>query len=168
MSRPWGTRAWKRSAIVTAAKTGGDKVAYWAASAHTANAPRLRIAVPPDPDWSYPAAGSYLRRWYDQRYRSIGFTFDHGTVNLGPEGTVALPRPAPDWFERPFGKVGLDQFALDLRTPAPPPVRSWLRAPIKTRGLPDRGPDSYMAGDTLAQWFDVIVHRQELTPAQPA
>lgn len=73
-----------------------------------------------------------------------------------------------DWFERPFGKVGLDQFALDLRTPAPPPVRDWLQAPIKTRGLADRGPDSYMAGGTLAQWFDVIVHRQELTPTQPA
>jgi erythromycin esterase len=145
----------------------GEKVAYWAASAHTANAPRLRIVVPPDPDWRYPTAGSYLRNWYGQRYRSLGFTFDHGTVSLGPEGTVALPRPAPDWFERPFGKVGLDQFALDLRTPAPPPVRGWLRAPIETRGLADRGPDSHMAGGTLAQWFDVIVHRQELTPTQP-
>lgn len=100
----------------------GDKVAYWAASAHTANAPQLRIAVPPD----------------------------------------------PDWFERPFGKVGLDQFALDLRTSAAPPVRSWLQAAIKTCGLADRGPDSYMAGGSLAQWFDVIVHRQELTPTQPA
>jgi erythromycin esterase len=78
---------------------------------------------------------------YGQRYRSIGFTFDHGTVSLGPEGTVALPPPAPDWFERPFGKVGVDQFALALRTPAPPPVRSWLQAPIKTRGLAE-GADS--------------------------
>jgi erythromycin esterase-like protein len=146
----------------------GDKIVYWAASAHTANAPHLRIAVPPDPDWRYPTAGSYLRRWYGQQYRSIGFTFDHGTVSLGPETTVALPPPAPDWFERPFGKVRIDQFALDLRTPAPPPVRGWLQAPIKTRGLADRGPDSYMAGGTLAQWFDVIVHRQQLTPTQPA
>ncbi|MGH2354183.1 MAG: erythromycin esterase family protein, partial [Chloroflexota bacterium] len=146
----------------------GDKIAYWAASPHTANAPQLRIAVPPDPDWSYPTAGSYLRRWYGQQYRSIGFTFDHGTVRLGPGETVTLPPPAPDWFERPFGQVGADQFALDLRTPAPPPVRSWLDAPIRTRGLPDRGPDSYMAGGSLGQWFDVIVHRQELTPVLPA
>ena len=146
----------------------GDKVIYWAASAHTANAPRLRIAAPPGPDWHCPTAGSYLHRWYGQRYRSIGFTFDHGTVSLGPEGTVTLPPPAPDWFERPLGQVGPGQFALDLRTPAPSPVRSWLRAPIKTRGLADRGPSSYLAGGTLAQWFDVIIHRQELTPAQPA
>jgi erythromycin esterase-like protein len=145
----------------------GDKIVYWAASAHTANAPRLRIAVPPGPDWRYPTAGSYLRRWYGQRYLSIGFTFDHGTVSLGPGATVTLPPPAPDWFERPFGKVGFDQFTLDLRTPAPPPVRNWLAAPLKTRGLADRGPGSFMAGGTLAQWFDVIVHRQKLTPVQP-
>jgi erythromycin esterase-like protein len=145
----------------------GGKVAYWGASAHTANAPRLRIVVPPGPHWRYATAGSHLRRWYGRRYVSIGFTFDHGTVSLGPEGTATLPPPAQDWFERPFGKVGLDQFALDLRTPAPPPVRRWLQTPIRTRGLPDAGPDSYMAGGSLAQWFDVIVHRQELTPAQP-
>jgi erythromycin esterase-like protein len=145
----------------------GDKVAYWGASAHTANAPRLRIVVPPGPDWRYATAGSYLRRWYGPRYRSIGFTFDHGTVSLGPGATVTLPPPAPGWFERPFGRVALDQFAVDLHTPAPAPVRRWLEAPIKTRGLPDGGPDSSMAGGSLAQWFDVIVHRQELTPTQP-
>jgi erythromycin esterase-like protein len=145
----------------------GNKIVYWAASAHTANAPQLRIAVPPDPDWRYPTAGSYLRRWYGQRYLSIGFTGDHGAVSLGPEGTVALPPPSAGWFERPFGQTGLDQFALDLRTPAPPPVRDWLRSPLKTRGLPDRGPGSYMVGGSLAQWFDVIIHRQKLTPVEP-
>jgi len=146
----------------------GDKIAYWGASAHTASAPRLRIAVPPDPDWRYPTAGSYLRRWYGRRYVSIGVTFDHGTVSLGPGQTVALPPPAPGWFERPLGRVGLDQFALDLRRPAPAPVRSWLAAPIRTRGLPDRGPGSSMSGGSLAQWFDLVVHRQRLTPAAPA
>jgi erythromycin esterase len=143
----------------------GDKVVYWGASAHTANAPRLRIAVPPDPTWRYATAGSYLRRWYGRRYVSIGFTFDHGTVGLGGGQTAALPPPAPGWFERPLGRAGLDQFALDLRRPAPPAVRSWLHAPIRTRGLPDRGPGSFMAGGTLAQWFDLVVHVQDLTPA---
>ena len=47
-------------------------------------------------------------------------------------------------------------------------LRRWLEAPIRTRGLPDRGLNSSMSGGTLAQWFDVIVHRQELTPTQPA
>jgi erythromycin esterase-like protein len=142
-----------------------DKVAYWAASPHTANAPRLRIAVPPDPDMRFASTGSYLRRWFGPRYRSIGFTFDHGAVSVGPGKAAAMPRPAPDWFERPLGGVGYDQFVLDLR--APSPVRSWLEGPVRTRGLADRGPGSFMDGGTLAQWFDVIVHRRQVTPARP-
>jgi len=142
------------------------KVAYWAASPHTANAPELHIAVP-GPDMRFASAGSYLRRWYGDRYRSIGFTFDHGTVSTGPGQTATMPQPAPDWFEQPFGTVGVDQFILDLRAPAPAPVEQWLAAPIKTRGLPGRGPDSYMDGGQLSQWFDVIIHRQLVTPTQP-
>lgn len=141
-----------------------DKIAYWAASPHTANAPQLRMVVPPDPDMSFPSAGSYLRQWYGQRYLSIGFIFDHGAVSLEPGKSATLPAPAQNWFEQPFGAVGLDPFALDLRAHAPEPVRRWLDAPIVTRGLADRGPDAYMTGGTLAQWYDVIIHRQVLTP----
>lgn len=146
----------------------GDKIAYWGASAHTANAPELRITTPPDPDMRFPSAGSYLHRWYGDRYVSIGFTFTRGTVSLGEGSTVSMPAPAEDWFESRFGKIGLQQFTLDLRTPALPSIRRWLDAPITTRGLPDRGPGSHMDGGSLAQWFDVIVHRQEVTPALPA
>ncbi len=145
----------------------GDKIAYWAAAPHTANAPQLRIAAPPGPDMRFPSAGSYLRDWYGRRYLSIGFTFDHGTLSLGPGDAVAMPAPAEDRTERPFGTVGVDQFVLDLRTSASPPVQRWLAEPIRTRGLPDRGPDSYLDGGSLAQWFDVIVHRQQVTPARP-
>ncbi|TDD84287.1 erythromycin esterase family protein [Actinomadura darangshiensis] len=146
----------------------GDKIAYWAASPHTAVAPRLRI-VGPDPEMRFASAGTYLRRWYGTGYRSIGFTFDHGKVSVG-EGNPAvdMPRPAPDWFERPFGGVRTAQFVLDLRSPAPPPVRRWLDAPIRTRGLAHTGPGSYMSGGTLRQWYDVVVHRQEVSPARPA
>jgi len=38
---------------------------------------------------------------------------------------------------------------------------------ITTRGLADSGPGGFMTGGTLAQWFDVIVHRQEVHPAVP-
>ncbi len=144
----------------------GDKIAYWAASPHTANAPRLRIVMPPDGVMRFASAGSYLRRWYGQRYLSVGFTFDHGRVSTGAGDTAPMPAPAPGWFERPLGRVGLDQFALDLRAPAPPPVRRWLHDPVRTRGLPGV-PDSFIAGGTLARWFDVIVHRQRVTPTRP-
>ena len=50
----------------------GDRIAYWAATPHTANAPELRNAIPPAPDMSFPSAGSYLRNWYGERYLSIG------------------------------------------------------------------------------------------------
>jgi len=64
----------------------------------------------------------------------------------------------------PFGQAGLDQFALDLRTPRATAGPQLAALPPQDRGFPDRGPGSYMAGGTLAQWFDVIIHRQELVP----
>jgi erythromycin esterase-like protein len=143
----------------------GDKIVYWAASPHTANAPRLRIADPPAPDMRLPSAGAYLRGWYGPRYLSIGLTFDHGELRLGPGQTAAAPPPRSRWFERPLGSVGSGQFVIDLRQSAPAPVHRWLDAPVVTRGLPEGGPDAHMAGGTLAQWFDLIVHCQTVTPA---
>jgi erythromycin esterase len=146
----------------------GDKIVYWAAAPHTAAAPDLRIVVPPGPDFRYPAVGSYLRRWYGDRYLSIWFTFDHGSVGFLPADIVTMPAPAPTWFEHPLGGIRLHQFALDLRPPAPVPVRRWLNASITTRGLPQAGPTSHITGGTAAQWFDMIIHVQVVTPLQPA
>jgi erythromycin esterase-like protein len=147
----------------------GDKIVYWGASAHTANAPELRIANPSEQqEMRFPSAGSYLRRWYGAQYLSIGFTFDHGEVSVGPDQAATMAEPAVDWFERPIGETRVDQLALDLRAPASPSVRDWLAAPIKTRGLSHHPTGSYMDGGTLGQWFDVIVHRQQVTPTQPA
>jgi erythromycin esterase len=149
-----------------------DKIAYWAASGHTAVAPDLRITVLPDTEVRFASVGSYLGRWYGRDYRSIGFTFDHGTVGTEDGGSVAAPPPAANWFERLLGAVRHRQFALDLRADAPAAVRDWLRAPITTRGVPelvpDRPYDSYTSGGTLAQWFDMIVHRQDVTASRPS
>jgi erythromycin esterase-like protein len=148
----------------------GGKIAYWAASGHTAVAPDLRFTVLPD-EVRFASVGSYLGRWYGRGYRSIGFTFDHGTVGTGAGGSVVAPPPPANWFERPFGAVRHRQFATDLRADAPAAVREWLRAPVTTRGAPELVPgrpyDSYLSGGTLAQWFDVIVHRQEVTASRP-
>jgi len=155
----------------------GDRIAYWAASAHTANAPGLVLSAPPDPEFRWDSAGSHLRRWYGRRYLSIGFTFDHGTVNINADEPpfapepADVPRPPRGWAERPFGDVDREQFWLDLRADAPPAVQAWRTAPTRTRALagfdPQR-PDAYhMTGGSLAQWFDVIVHRQVVTPWRP-
>ncbi|MCT7350764.1 erythromycin esterase family protein [Streptomyces sp. 15-116A] len=140
----------------------GDKTAYWAASPHTANAPELRLT---QPEMSFASAGSHLRGWYGRDYRSVGFTLDHGTVATGAGQPAELPPPAPGWFEKPLGEVRADQFVLNLHGPAAaPPVRAWLHGPVTTRGP---GPGSVASGGSLAQWFDVLVHRQEVTPALP-
>ena len=144
----------------------GARTAYWAASAHTANAPDLRIVRAGGTDLRFASAGSYLRRWYGDGYRSIGFTVDHGTVGTGPGQTVDLAPPAPGWFEAPLGAVPYAAFTLDLHTrPVPGPVRHWLHDPVVTRGLPDAGPASVIDGGTLAEWFDVLVHTRTVHPA---
>ncbi len=144
----------------------GVRAAYWAASAHTANAPDLRIVRPGGTDLRFASAGSYLRRWYGDGYRSIGFTVDHGAVAAGPGETVELAPPAAGWFEAPLGAVPHAAFTLDLRArPVPGRVGRWLHDPVTTRGLPDAGPASVIDGGTLAEWFDVLVHTQTVHPA---
>lgn len=141
----------------------GGRIAYWAASPHTANAPQLHLTGPDGTAMRFASAGSHLRDRYADRYLSIGFTFDHGRVDLGGGQVGELPGPGEGWFEQPLGRVALDRFVLDLRTPAPPPVRDWLDAPLTTRG--PMGPGSTAEGGSAAQWFDVVVHTRQVTPA---
>ena len=145
----------------------GDKIVYWAASPHIVNAAQLRIATAQG-DMRFPSAGSYLRKWYGRQYLSVGFTFDHGTASLGEGKTAAMSPPKPEWFEQPFSAVRADQFILDLRAKASSTVQKWLNTPSKTRGLPHAGPDSYVDGGSPGQWFDVVIHRQQINAAQPA
>lgn len=135
----------------------GDRIAYWAASPHTASARDLRITGPTG-ELRFTSAGAHLRDRYGARYRSIGFLFDHGSA-----GGPAPGPPAEGWFEQPLGRPGA--FVLDLRASAPPEVRRWLDAPIVTRG--PGGPGSVVDGGTAAQWFDLVVHVPEVTPAGP-
>ncbi len=140
----------------------GDRVVYWAAMPHTVAAPRLRIALPGAPDFSYRTTGSHLREWYGAGYVSVGFLFDHGRVGLPPEVTPQPP-PDPGWLEAPFGRVDRDAFLVDLDDPAPAAVRRWLHTRLTTRGLP-WAPGSTVTGGSPARWFDVLVHVQRVTP----
>ncbi len=155
----------------------GDKVAYWASTAHTANAPGLRLTLG-GPPLVFDNAGSYLRRWYGERYRSITVLFDQGTLGTGSGCGVSpapVPRPDPGFANRVFGDAfagnGPAQYVVDLRGEAPEAVSAWLRAPAKVRGYAGYNPafaqKSYMEGGSLAQWFDVVVHRQVVTPCKP-
>lgn len=157
----------------------GDKIAYWAASVHTAEADRLVVSTPPRfVDVAWKATGAYLREFYGSRYVSIGFTFDHGVVNSNweyppftPE-QFPIPRPPPGFAERPLGEVDMDQYLLELRDTGPPPVRDWFYARTKTRVIgshyePEKAAEYYMTGGSLGEWFDVIIHTQRVTPSHP-
>ncbi|TDD24445.1 erythromycin esterase family protein [Nonomuraea diastatica] len=150
----------------------GDRIAYWAASPHTAKAAGVTVHAPGGPPLRFDGAGSLLRRWYGRKYRSIGFTFTRGTL-AGADGRPArVPAPPRDWADAPFGAVRHAQYAVDLQASrAPDAVRAWLRTPAKMRCVaaydPAEPEGHYMSGSSPAGWFDVIVHRQEISPPHP-
>jgi erythromycin esterase-like protein len=147
--------------------SSGDRVAYWAASAHTANATDLRIVRPGATDLRFTSTGAHLHRRYGAHYLSIVFTADHGRAAGDPGHPVEVVPPSPDWFEAPLGAVPHATFAPDLRARhAPLAVHGWLHDPITMRGLPQAGAGSVIDGGTAARWFDVIVHTQEVRPAR--
>ncbi len=141
----------------------GDKVAYWAANAHTAVAPTVEFYVDGEPAASWASVGSLLDTWYGDEYFSVGVTLRSGSYY---EGEVRPLPPAPDgWFEDAFAGVPLEQFSLDRGAATPRPVRRWLSAPAHTRGLPEYGLASHMEGGAVGQWFDALVHRSTVGPA---
>lgn len=144
----------------------GDKIVYWAHAAHAADAPALTIT--PFPATPFASVGSFLDDWYGDRYVTVGYTFDRGSrVHQPGEPAQQLPPAADEWFEAPLGDVDRSQFVLDLDRRTPPAVQEWLRTTMLTRGYPEAGLSSTMSGGTLADWFDVLVHRQEVSPATP-
>ncbi|MQA08822.1 MAG: hypothetical protein GEU98_09805 [Pseudonocardiaceae bacterium] len=141
-----------------------SKLIYWAAGAHVADA-RVQITEPGQPETTFLAAGSRLKRWYRDGYVRVGFTFDHGRYEPAPGQLIELPPPAPGWVEHPLTEVARKQFLLGLDSHAPRPVRDWLTSPLTTRGLPEYGHDSMMTGGTLQDWYDVLIHCRTVTPA---
>jgi erythromycin esterase len=149
----------------------GHKVAYWAANVHTANAPRLTISYPPFPPTTHATAGSKLRQAYGDKYLSVGCVFDHGTVNAGfaPPTAHDVPTPPSDFFEAVFAGIAppMEDFIVDLRTHAA--GAHWLTEPAKTRVIGpayDHKQDGayWMAGGSLAEWFDVLVYQRKVSP----
>lgn len=143
------------------------RTVYWAATPHTADVPRVTVTEPGRPDNVFTNAGSHLKNWYGRDYVSIGISFDHGTYRTGTGETIDVPAAAADWFEYPLADVDSPHFVLRLDRRAPAAVRDWLDAPLTTRGLIEYGHESVVSGGTLGQWFDVVVHVQTISPAQP-
>ena len=76
-----------------------------------------------------------------------------------------MPPPDPAWFEHPSAVSGSPSSHRPARTRCTPGSTLAART-HHDAGLAD-SPDGFMTGGSLAQWFDVIVHRQEVSPAAP-
>ena len=100
-------------------------------------------------------------------------TFHHGAVNVGwnPPEPYPVPAPPSEFAEWTLGEAGLKDFILDLHAPAPDQVRTWLSAPASLRVIgpsydPENDTDYYMSSSSLAEWFDVIIRLEEVTPTR--
>ncbi|MYY09529.1 erythromycin esterase family protein [Streptomyces sp. SID4919] len=141
-----------------------DRIVYWGGIAHTVNGDP-RTVSPSSPPMTHRNAGSYLREHFGAGYVSLGLTFHHGTAPYR-----ILPPPA-EFADAVLGGTGLDAYLLDLRADGPPSVRTWLDTPTRTRLIgPDYEPDDdaayHLSGGSLADWFDAILHTQEVTPVR--
>ena len=140
----------------------GDRIVYWGGLAHTALGKANVNSFPPlqESSTTGPSDGSVLRDELGDRYVSVGVTCHHG---------LELPPPPAHFAESVLGAVGLERYLLDLHAPVPDEVRRWLTAPATTRVIgplfePDDNDAYNMSGGSLADWFDVIAHVQEITP----
>ncbi|WP_159327668.1 erythromycin esterase family protein [Streptomyces tendae] len=145
----------------------GDKVVYWGGMAHTAvGAPRT--VSPSEPLESHQNMGGYLRERLGLDYRSVGLTMAHGSIGQ------PLPVPRPDFVDSLLHAAAGNRagYVLNLGTSQPQPIRRVLEAPTRTRLIgpfydPRDDAAHHMSGGSLASWFDVVVHTQEVTPSRP-
>lgn len=148
----WWTRKLDRKAVI------------WGGLAHTAAAPSTawRANVLAE---SY---GSHLRTTLGAHYVSIGLMFDHG------EGLHLYPPPPEHFREAQLtGADGSPVRALDIVKAAQSTnteLAGWIREPATVRVVgphfaAERNREFSMGGASLQNWFDVLIHIPQVTPA---
>jgi Erythromycin esterase len=144
----------------------GDKVVFWAANVHTANARRLVATIPPDV-LEFKAAGAYLREHYGSRYAPIGFTFDHGAVNSGWGGPAFTPRPfrcRPRRAASPSAPSARSPCRSTSSTSAAPPLQRPGRGCTPRRGRCPLPPARWMT-NPLSRRPQFVVRCLDMLPA---
>jgi len=156
----------------------GARIAYWSTNAHSVDGKEVTISIPPKGQITFAPTGGHLREFFGTGYVSIGLTFDHGTVNsawgLPPFQRQPVPMPPvpTDFAEYPLRTVPRPSYLLELGTDAPDEVGQWLAAPARTRVIgsicdPGRPPEEYwMTGGSLVEWYDALVHVQQVGPTK--
>ncbi|MFI6469631.1 erythromycin esterase family protein [Streptomyces sp. NPDC050516] len=137
----------------------GLRTVYWDGIAHTSAAETV-LGMAPERG-PQPTVGSLLRGQYGSRYVSVAIGFHHGDL-----GSVTVPEPADDLIDARLGEVELRAHWLDLRLDD---VRSQWDGPAKARVIsgvygPSRDATGYLAVDSLADAFDVLVHIRQVSP----
>lgn len=137
----------------------GLRTVYWDGIAHTSAAETV-LGMAPERG-RQPTVGSLLRGQYGARYVSVAIGFHHGDL-----GSVTVPEPAGDLIDARLGEVDLPAHWRDLRLDD---VRSQWDGPAKARVIsgiydPSRDTTGYLAVDSLADAFDVLVHIRQVSP----
>lgn len=120
-------------------------------------------------DPQYPKMqGAFLRDRLGERYVSIGFTFDRGSLMAqSAESEVWKPRSVGaatrGMNEYTLDKVRHDDYFLDLRT-APATAREWLGKSRLTKSIGTAFPDGPHQ-IRLAPTHDILIHLHRVTAA---
>jgi erythromycin esterase len=137
------------------------KIIVWAHNAHIANNPSYYQT-----DRNM---GNYLATQYKKSYVPIGTTLYQGSLRTYPtDGTenLATPTWSGDTYNYTLGQTDYPLYMLDLRKIPSGPVKNWVSGPaiLNLYGL---GGENLSAKCKLNTMFDVIIHIQNSTPAQP-
>ncbi|MHB8600097.1 MAG: erythromycin esterase family protein [Ktedonobacteraceae bacterium] len=139
------------------------KIIVWAHDAHIAN------------DTTYTTQdgrnmGGELRTRYGKSYLPIGTTLYQGTFRIYYNSSSAIqtiqpPGLYPSTYNYTLGQAGIPLYMLDLRKIPPGLVNTWALSSIIliNYGL---GGEDLSTPALLSQWFDVIIHVQNTTPAR--
>ncbi|WP_327150342.1 erythromycin esterase family protein [Nocardia sp. NBC_01329] len=141
----------------------GEKIVYWGGMAHTADGMSRTIPMSGQ-RIAHRNAGSYLRQRFGAGYISMGLMFDHGV------GAQNYPTPPTDFIDSTLGDTALDAYLLNLAMISSARAQPWLTEPAKSRLVgpgydPADDADQYLAGGSLAEWFDGVVHCRKVTGA---
>ncbi|MBK1785599.1 erythromycin esterase family protein [Prauserella cavernicola] len=139
----------------------GQRIVHWGGTAHL-------LVVDPPPGQGHPNAGAIMRAELGAGYAVAALTTGSGSAPF------RLPLPPQDFLESAF--VGTEHVVscVDLAqtADAPPRVREWLSAPVRTRMIgpvydPDRDHEFRLDGGPVREAIDLLVHVPRVTPVTP-
>ena len=104
--------------------------------------------------------GMFLASMFGAGYKSIGFTFNQGTMAGKPGEQVPLPLADSTSLDGVLARVGKPLFLLDLQNVPAGPARDWLNRPIKQRI------QSFVTEYNQLESWDALIFVERVSPTQ--